>query len=58
MKVCRICGSNEDIHRGLCRRCRRSDQAQRDTERERHPKEPRLEPPHARPWVHRGSGTA
>ena len=60
---CHRCRGIEDVHRGLCRRCRAELLAEETPtaatvvrDGEAMPSAPDLEPPHARPWVHRGSG--
>lgn len=62
--VCEKCGSNEHIHDGLCRVCRKS--LLEEPEELRHgiappgrsarPKAPEVEPLHSPPWRHRGGG--
>jgi hypothetical protein len=65
VKVCLRCRGNEDLHDGLCRRCRaqllleetRGGETQNALPADNEVPTPvSLEPPHARPWVHRGSG--
>ena len=60
LKVCRSCGATHHVRRGLCRACRKralsTGEPVPETP-ERPPGRPDLEPPHGRPWVHRGSGT-
>jgi len=62
---CERCGSIEDVHRSFCRKCRAelSSQETRGGQGVRippvegtKPPAPDLEPPHDRPWVHRGGG--
>jgi len=62
---CERCRGTEDVHRGLCRACRGLLLAEetpggdpgRVTPRPAEtPSAPSLEPPHSRPWVHRGGG--
>lgn len=61
-KVCRSCHGNEEVHDGLCRHCRRAllnEETPRPVtvtpEKPEHmPSRPPVEPPHDRPWVHRG----
>lgn len=64
-KHCRRCNGIEEVHRGLCRHCRAEllveetpgGEAQTVAPvDERLPEPPDLEPPHSRPWVHRGGG--
>ncbi|MER3453106.1 MAG: hypothetical protein C4344_05550, partial [Acidimicrobiia bacterium] len=62
-RVCAGCGATLRVRRGLCRRCRRRLREGGAQEFDAHartesrlPKAPDLEPPHARPWVHRGGG--
>mgnify|MGYP006316663995 FL=1 len=59
-KVCRSCGATQHVHRGLCRACSKRALGAGEPvpeAREQPPARPDLEPPHGRPWVHRGSGT-
>ena len=65
VKVCLRCRGNERLHDGLCRRCRAELLLEETRGRETDnvlapdkdvPKPVSLEPPHARPWVHRGRG--
>jgi len=63
-KVCLECGSSSHVRRGLCRRCRRREPGPATLARQEGPPVPSplgrpadLEPPRARPWVHKGSGT-
>lgn len=65
MKICERCGAVEDVHRGLCRHCRSQLLAAEtpagsggDTPpaADLPPHPPSVEPPHDRPWVHRGAG--
>ena len=65
IKVCTRCHGNEEVHEGLCRKCRTELLAEevRDGEivdrppQDAHlPPTPSLEPAHDRPWVHRGGG--
>jgi hypothetical protein len=64
-RVCARCQRNEDVHEGLCRKCRAELLAEETPKGEirevrvgdeQVPEAPSLEPPHARPWVHRGGG--
>ena len=58
LRVCRICGSNRTVHRGLCRPCRRAmlgpglplgpDPVER-------PHQASPAPLHSPPWKHRGA---
>lgn len=61
MVVCRECGTDVDVHRGMCRHCReRARGADMGPVVERDqpmPKSPDLEPPHDRPWVARSAFT-
>jgi hypothetical protein len=50
-KICRLCGSHDDMHRGLCGRCRSVEHE--EAERLHHG--PTVEPPHDRPWVARSA---
>jgi len=63
--VCESCRGTEDVHRGLCRRCRARLLADEtpggrpvDVEppASKDPRTPTFAPPHSRPWVHRGGG--
>lgn len=58
MKVCKSCGATEHLHRGLCRGCRKRLQGDpsflKEERDEPRPREPEIEPPHDRPWVHQG----
>jgi predicted amidophosphoribosyltransferase len=60
LKVCRSCGATRHVRHGLCRSCRKralgAGESVPDVQ-EQPPARPDLEPPHGRPWVHRGSGT-
>lgn len=63
-KVCLECGSSLHVRRGLCRHCRKREPGPATLPRIEAPEvEPKLdrppdvEPPRARPWVHKGSGT-
>jgi NMD protein affecting ribosome stability and mRNA decay len=58
MKVCRECGTHEDVRRGLCRRCRgkaRGHELNPEEEAHGHrpPKQGDPEPAHDQPWVPR-----
>jgi NMD protein affecting ribosome stability and mRNA decay len=60
LRVCHNCGATRHVRRGLCRSCRKralgtGEPVPEVTERP--PARPDLEPPHGRPWVHRGSGS-
>jgi NMD protein affecting ribosome stability and mRNA decay len=60
LRVCHNCGATRHVRRGLCRSCRRralgtGEPVPEVTERP--PARNDLEPPHGRPWVHRGSGS-
>ncbi|MCZ7527220.1 MAG: hypothetical protein M5U14_13065 [Acidimicrobiia bacterium] len=62
MKVCLECGSEVNVHRGLCRSCReraqgRGEAVAEDTNLEHLPPEPDVEPAHDRPWVARSAFT-
>ncbi len=61
MKVCRQCGASGHVRRGLCRACRRRALAEAPgvsaASAPGRPPAVHVEPPHARPWVHKGSGT-
>jgi hypothetical protein len=61
MHVCRECGTNEGVHRGLCAKCRK---VALGAPRGRVTMDPRLthpahhedtEPPHDQPWVPRSA---
>lgn len=59
LKVCTNCGATEHVHRGLCRSCRERALGPGEPvveAGERPPDRPDVEPPHSRPWVHRGGG--
>lgn len=57
MGVCRECGTTLRIRRGLCRSCqRRMGKGDIPMAEQKPPRAPELEPPHDRPWVHRGGG--
>lgn len=65
-RPCARCDGTEEVHRGLCRNCRAWLLAQETSGGEASevpvadeeiPPAPGLEPPHSRPWVHRGSGS-
>ncbi len=62
---CRRCNGTDEVHRGLCRHCRALLLAEETPGGEGRvvtpgdeplPPPPDLEPPHSRPWVHRGGG--
>jgi hypothetical protein len=60
---CVECDATEHVHRGLCRRCRHRLLAETsgnlppvEGPNRTHRRDPSLEPPHSRPWVHRGGG--
>ena len=56
-RMCHSCGNDENVHFGLCKRCReRTDPRTAAVRQERVPRPPTLEPAHSRPWVHRGGG--
>lgn len=71
-RVCETCGGIRDVHRGMCRKCRRARPAGEAPghvgETPGHvgtpgapakdplPAAPGLEPSHSRPWVRRGGG--
>ena len=59
MKVCRECGTHEDVRRGLCRRCRaraRSHEPSPAEQADAHPPaQGDLEPAHDQPWVPRSA---
>ena len=64
-RACTRCQRNEHVHEGLCRKCRAEFLAEGTPKGEigevrvvdeKVPATPSLEPPHARPWVHRGGG--
>jgi predicted amidophosphoribosyltransferase len=58
-RTCLECGAPLRVRRGLCRRCRRRAMGKGTTlpgSESRPPRPPDLEPPHSRPWVHRGGG--
>jgi len=60
LKVCRSCGATQHVRRGLCRSCRKRALGAGEPVPEvpkQPPPRPDLEPPHGRPWVHRGSGS-
>lgn len=64
LKVCLECGSPSHVRRGLCRRCREREPGPAGLPGVETPgpepkpkRPPDLEPPRARPWVHKGSGT-
>lgn len=62
MKICRECGATEHVRRGVCRGCRHralgpAAEITGPAPERRRPNGATLEPPHARPWVHKGSGT-
>jgi ribosomal protein L40E len=60
LKVCRSCGATRHVRRGLCRSCRTRTLGAGEPvpeSPEQPPGRPDLEPPHGRPWVHRGGGT-
>jgi hypothetical protein len=57
--VCVQCGGTRGVRRGLCRTCRRRAMGKGTPvpeAAEPRPPSPELEPPHSRPWVHRGGG--
>ncbi|HUY23488.1 MAG TPA: hypothetical protein VMV22_14225 [Acidimicrobiales bacterium] len=57
-KVCRSCGANEHVHRGLCRRCREVLEGAGSVlpaEHAEHPRRPEVEPLHNPPWRRRGA---
>jgi hypothetical protein len=58
--VCEQCGGTRRVRRGLlCRSCRRRAMGKGTPVlevRKPRPPPPELEPPHSRPWVHRGGG--
>jgi hypothetical protein len=65
VEVCLRCRGSEHLHDGLCRRCRaqlRLEETRGGETRNVPPADKEvptavtLEPPHARPWVHRDSG--
>ena len=60
MPSCRECGTRLLVDRDLCRTCRRRIAGRRARAAEaaaRQPHKPvQLEPPHSRPWIHRGGG--
>jgi hypothetical protein len=56
MKVCRECGTSEDVRRGLCRQCRarargRELNPAEEARGRRMPKQRDVEPTHEQPWV-------
>ncbi len=62
---CRSCNGIDDVHRGLCRHCRArllaeetpgGEPADATPADEAPTRPPALEPPHSRPWIHRGAG--
>lgn len=53
MKVCRECGTHEDVRRGLCRRCRARHREPNVAEESGPPKRRDVEPAHDQPWVPR-----
>ncbi|GEM_PF-2332230 len=56
--VCRRCGANEHVHRGLCRRCRRVLMGEGSVVTEEKVPEPHQaqpEPLHRPPWKRRGA---
>jgi hypothetical protein len=62
---CVRCEGNVDVHERLCRRCRAELDVKQTSSIEvteirpvfrPMPERPSLEPPHDRPWVHRGGG--
>jgi ribosomal protein L40E len=56
--VCRKCGANEHVHRGLCRRCRRLSMGESRVlppESIEKPHEASPEPLHNPPWRRRGA---
>lgn len=58
MDVCERCGGTEQVRFGLCLDCTRARRkgAKAKSAEEQVPPAPPLEPPHSRPWVHRGGG--
>lgn len=63
--LCERCHGSEHVRRGICRRCRAELLAEATpggappvvgTTDSRPPRAPSLEPPHSRPWLHRGGG--
>lgn len=57
--VCERCGGTRRVRGGLCRSCRRRALGRGTSVPEVNkprPRSPDLEPPHSRPWVHRGGG--
>ncbi len=57
MKVCRECGTHEDVRRGLCRRCRAQSRQPNLAEEHGPPKQGDVEPAHDQPWVPRNGLT-
>jgi len=62
---CSRCGSDCDVRHSLCRACRSQVPTEEthcrrgtiaESAPESHYHQPSLEPPHDRPWVHRGGG--
>ena len=57
-KVCRNCGANEHVHRGMCRRCREIFEGAGTVLAPDHPRAPRAshaQPLHCPPWRRRGA---
>jgi len=56
--VCERCGTNEHVHEGLCRRCRKlllGKGTVLDTEDRTDPHSADVPPLHSPPWQHRGA---
>lgn len=56
--VCESCGSNEHVHRGLCRHCRHVLIGEGELRRPEHQERPHQaspEPLHSPPWRRRGA---
>lgn len=58
MQACEKCGGTEQVRFGRCLRCTRAGTGAgaKAGPDERLPEAPPLEPPHSRPWIHRGGG--